>query len=131
LWGNRGGERDQDFGQASPQVEEIYPRITRINTNYVASYRWLEFSTDGGCTGARCSAAVWSLATATEVAGGCQTAAIKRSLMFNPSTDEHGCSRILWGNRGGERDQDFGQASPQVEEIYPRITRINTNYAAS
>jgi hypothetical protein len=32
---------------------------------------------------------VWSLATAPEVAGACQSAAIKRSLMFNLSTNKH------------------------------------------
>ncbi len=55
---------------------------------------------------------VWSLATATEVAGACHSAAIKRCLMFKKSTNYtnvHG----LWGRRGRQEGERAGELRSQ------------------
>jgi hypothetical protein len=54
---------------------------------------------------------VWSLATATEVAGACHSAAIKRSLMFKKSTNYTNLSEK---ERGRERERESGAATPQL-----------------
>jgi hypothetical protein len=129
-------ERDQDLGQARPEIEGFFPRITRINTNGLIkgkSLSWersavgsenrdrrvfpTNYTNYGPATAGMLirglkkkvpplpqytpqppvsqSLAKHSQLTTNNsqlrrsrpVAGGCQTAAIKRSLMFNFSTN--------------------------------------------
>jgi len=91
-------ERLRKWLKASPQIEDKSPRITRINTNYGASYRWLVFPRMHTDNASQLNHKCLYLnhLRSRQVAGACQSAAVgsvaePTTPLYNYSSPHHNC----------------------------------------